>query len=110
MRHGQKIAWTRSELRKFEELDDLEYDAEMMAEPYLASGVIVGSKGEEKLEKIGSELKTLRKELCSLMGRTRFDILMNDRFTRKAWRDEIWARYITKHPWLAPLDCRPGWE
>lgn len=57
-----------------------------------------------------NELCALRDELKVLMGATRFNVLMNDRFTLKAWRGEVSARYIAKHPWAAPEDCRPGWE
>ncbi len=110
MRWCQKIAWTRNELKKFEELENLEAEAMLMAEDYVPSGVTVGSAAEKELEKIWAEVDELRDALRALMGRTRFNILMNDRFTFDAWRGEVRARYIAKHPEEAPLDCRPGWE
>ncbi len=109
LRMNQKIKWTRTELQKFAEYDGLECEAMMMADSYM-EGVTVGSPVHKQLEEIGKELCTLRDELKALMGATRFNILMNDRFTLKAWRGEVSARYIAKHPWAAPEDCCPGWE
>ena len=110
MRWEQKISWTRSELKKFEELNRLETEAYLMAENYVPYGVTVDSVAEKELGQIWSEVAALSDALRALMGGTRFDILMNDRFTMQAWRAEIGARYIAKHPEEAPLDCRPGWE
>lgn len=109
LRMNQKIKWTRTELQKFAEYDGLECEAMMMADSHMG-GVTVGSPVHQQLEKIGKQLCTLRDELKVLMGATRFNTLMNDRFTLKAWRGEVSARYIAKHPWAAPEDCRPGWE
>ncbi len=112
LRMHQKIKWTRTELQKFAEYDGLECEAMLMAEDamWCGGGVAVGSSIHQRLEEIGKELCTLRDSLKALMGTTRFNILMNDRFTMKAWRGEVSARYIAKHPWAAPEDCRPGWE
>lgn len=109
---NQKIRWTRTELQKFAEYDNLECDAMMMAEDamWCGGGVAVGSCIHQRLERIGNEVSILRNELKALMGTTRFNILMNDRFTLKVWRGEVFARYIDKHPWAAPEDCKPGWE
>ncbi len=112
LRMHQKIKWTRTELQKFAEYDGLECEAMLMAEDamWCGGGVAVGSSIHQRSEEIGKELCTLRDSLKALMGTTRFNILMNDRFTMRAWRGEVSARYIAKHPWAAPEDCRPGWE
>lgn len=104
-----KIGWTRTELQKFAEYDGLDCEAMMMAESCMG-GVTVGSPMYHQMEEIGNEVCRLRDELKALMGATRFDVLMNDRFTLKAWRGEVAARYIAKHPEMAPADCCPGWE
>ena len=106
------VKWTRTELQKFAEYDNLECEATMMADDamWCGGGVTVGSSIHQNLEKIGNELCILRNELKALMGATRFNVLMNDRFTLKAWRGEVLARYVVKHPWAAPEDCMPGWE
>ena len=100
LRMNQKIRWTRTELQKFAEYDGLECEAMLMAEDamWCGGGVAVGSSIHQRLEEIGKELCTLRDSLKALMGTTRFNILMNDRFTMKAWRGEVSARYIAKHP------------
>ena len=112
LRMHQKIMWTRTELQKFAEYDGLVCEARLMAEDamWCGGGVVVGSGIHQRLEEIEKELCTLRDSLKALMGTTRFNILMNDRFTMKAWRGEVSARYIAKHPWAAPEDCQPGWE
>ena len=109
LRMNQKIGWTKTELQKFAEYDRLECEAMEMAESHMG-GVAVGSPVHQQLEEIGKELCILRDDLKTLMGATRFEILMNDRFTLKAWRGEVTARYIAKHPECAPSDCCPGWE
>lgn len=100
LRMHQKIKWTRTELQKFAEYDGLECEAMLMAEDamWCGGGVAVGSSIHQRSEEIGKELCTLRDSLKALMGTTRFNILMNDRFTMRAWRGEVSARYIAKHP------------
>lgn len=104
-----KIGWTRTELQKFAEYDELECDPLMSEESYMERDA-AGSSAYQQIEKAEKKLYILRGELKALMGATRFHILMNDRSTLKAWRGEISARYIAKHPEMAPGDCRPGWE
>ena len=106
------MKWTRTELHKFAEFFNLECEAIMIAVDamWCGGGFTVGSSIHQRLENIGNKLCALRNELKALMGATRFNVLMNDRFTLKAWRGEVSARYIAKHPWAAPEDCRPGWE
>lgn len=112
LRMHQKIMWTRTELQKFAEHDGLECEATLMADEamWFGGGIDVGSRLHQTLEKMNDEISVLRNELKALMGTTRFNILMNDRFTMKAWRGEVSARYIAKHPWAALEDCQPGWE
>lgn len=85
------VKWTRTELQKFAEYDSLDCEAMMMADDamWCGGGVTVGSSIHRRLENIGNELCTLRNELKALMGATRFNVLMNDRFTLKAWREEV---------------------
>lgn len=112
LRMHQKIGWTRTELQKFAEYDGLECEAMLMADEamWFGGGITVGSRLHQTLDKMNDEISVLRNELKALMGTSRFNILMNDRFTLKAWRGEVSARYIAKHPWAAPEDCQPGWE
>ena len=112
LRMHQKIMWTRTELQKFAEYDGLECEATLMADEamWFGGGIAVGSRLHQTLEKMNDEISVLRNELKALMGTTRFNILMNDRFTMKAWRGEVSARYIAKHPWAALEDCQPGWR
>ena len=109
MRQNQKFKWTRTELQKFAEYDRMECEAMMYAESCIGA-VTVGSKAYKQLEETGEELCVLGDELKALMGATRFEVLMNDKFTLGAWRGEVRARFITRHPWAAPDDCCPGWE
>lgn len=110
MRIHQKFSWTRRELRVYNNYLTTEYQLYCIAEDYMPYGVTVGSRVHKELEELGNELENIRTELKELMGTTRFDILMNDRFTAKAWENEIKARYIAKHPEFEPADCCPGWE
>lgn len=112
LRMHQKIMWTRTELQKFAEYDGLEGGARLMEDEaaFFGGGITVGSRLHQTLEKMNDEISVLRNELKALMGTSRFNILMNDRFILKAWGGEVYARYIAKHPWEAPEDCRPGWE
>ena len=96
MRMGQRLVWTRTELAKFQELEDL-YNKRLFA------------KGPE-FEVINKKIDIADKNLRELMGNRRFRLLIGSDATLRAWRGEIFARYLKKHPEDEPADCMPGWE
>lgn len=88
LRMNQKISWTRTELQKFAEYDNLECEAMLMLDEamWFGGGITVGSRLYQTLEKMNDKISVLKNELKALMSTRRFDILMNDQFTLKAWR------------------------
>ena len=96
MRMGQRLVWTRTELARFQELEDL-YNQRLFA------------KGTD-FEKINKRIDITDKNLRELMGNRRFRLLIGSAATLRAWRGEIFARYLKKHPEATPEDCMPGWE
>lgn len=109
LRKNRKIRWTRTELKKFAEYEAMEREADMEADSFMA-GVTVGSKEHKRLKEIGEQVCALRKQLKSLMGTTRFEILENDHITKRAWRDEVRARLLAKYPLMDMEDCWLWWE
>ena len=112
LKMNQKIKWTKTELKKFAEYDALESEGMCLAEDAMLCGgaITVKSSIDKQLDEIRKMSDRVLDELKSLMGTTRFNIIMNSRPTLKAWRGEVCARYLAKHPEEAPQDCRPGWE
>lgn len=106
-RKVMKIGWTRTELKKFGEWRNLDMDLMIQAENKMWG--FNGTKEDPELDKEIEERDRLEAELKSLMGTTRFNILINGYSeTMKSWEKEINARYIKKHPWCEPdgfYDC-----
>lgn len=109
MRMGQKLVWTKTELRKFEEYDQLMAERCSIADSHM-TGMQVGDWAYKQLEGISADIEILEKDLQELMGSRRFRLLIGSTATLRAWRGEIFARYLKKHPEASPEDCMPGWE
>ena len=97
MRMGQRLVWTRTELARFQELEDLYNHRLFIKDPL-------------EFKKINEKIDLADKNLRELMGNRRFRLLIGSAATLRAWRGEIFARYLKKHPEASPEDCMPGWE
>ena len=97
MHMGQRLVWTRTELARFQELEDLYNHRLFIKDPL-------------EFEKINEKIDVADKNLRELMGNRRFRLLIGSTATLRAWRGEIFARYLKKHPEASPEDCMPGWE
>lgn len=97
MHMGQRLVWTRTELARFQELEDLYNQRLFIKDPL-------------EFKKINEKIDLADKNLRELMGNRRFRLLIGSDATLRAWRGEIFARYLKKHPEAEPEDCRPGWE
>lgn len=101
LRTGQKFSWTKSELELFRQLENLEMAAMCMADSYMG-GVTVGSPVYLQMEEMGRELDMARATLRERMGTTRFNEITRYGNTTNAWRKELYARYVQKHPEYEP--------